>query len=90
MLQSKQLTDEEIKRAEDQLATCESSDWFWWFGDYNTAESVLAFDQQFRMHLCNLYHLLHLEAPEYLSHGFSSGSQQSSSHSGVMLPGKQD
>ena len=90
VLQEKQLTDEEIKRAEDQLATCESSDWFWWFGDYNPAESVLAFDQQFRMHLCNLYHLLHLEAPEYLSHGFSSGSQQSSSHSGVMLPGKQD
>jgi len=21
-----------------QLARCESSDWFWWFGDYNPAE----------------------------------------------------
>ena len=23
-----------------QLALCESSDWFWWFGDYNPADAV--------------------------------------------------
>ncbi len=88
VIENNTLDKEEVKRAKKQLATCESSDWFWWFGDYNPAESVKAFDQQFRMHLCNLYHLLHHEAPEYLSHGFSSGSQ--SSQGGVMLPGKQD
>jgi len=31
-----------------QLAQCESSDWFWWFGDYNPAESVSQFDRLFR------------------------------------------
>ncbi len=25
-------------RAERQLAVCEGSDWFWWFGDYNPAQ----------------------------------------------------
>ena len=83
------LDQHEIERAEMQLATCESSDWFWWFGDYNPAESVRAFDKQYRLHLSNLYLSLHRNPPEYLSHGFSSGSEDSR-QSGVMLPGKQN
>jgi alpha-amylase/alpha-mannosidase (GH57 family) len=83
------LNDHEIERAEMQLATCESSDWFWWFGDYNPAESVRAFDKQYRLHLSNLYLSLHRNPPEYLSRGFSSGSEESR-QSGVMLPGKQN
>ena len=27
----------EARAAGRQLALCESSDWFWWFGDYNPA-----------------------------------------------------
>ena len=34
-----------------QLALCESSDWFWWFGDYNPAQAVSQFDQLFRRQL---------------------------------------
>ncbi|MDQ1363837.1 MAG: hypothetical protein QG652_1699 [Pseudomonadota bacterium] len=80
---------EGIKRkAEKQLAICEGSDWFWWFGDYNSAETVSAFDEQFRMHLSNLYSLLGLEPPQYLSHAFSHGSG-TPAMGGVMLPGKQ-
>jgi hypothetical protein len=30
-------------RRERQLAVCEGSDWFWWFGDYNPADSVSGF-----------------------------------------------
>ncbi|HEX5636484.1 MAG TPA: glycoside hydrolase family 57 protein [Gammaproteobacteria bacterium] len=74
-------------KAEKQLAICEGSDWFWWFGDYNAAESVSAFDEQYRMHLSNLYSLLAVEPPQYLSHSFSHGSVTSAS-TGVMLPGK--
>ena len=83
------LSAEEIDQATIQLATCESSDWFWWFGDYNSADSVKAFDQQYRLHLRNLYRLLRQAVPDYLFHGFSSGSIHPS-RSGVMLPGKQD
>jgi alpha-amylase/alpha-mannosidase (GH57 family) len=81
------LSSEEIQKAEMQLATCESSDWFWWFGDYNSAESVAAFDEQYRLHLANLYQLLNLEPPDYLSQVFSFGSGEPAM-GGVMLPGQ--
>ena len=81
------LSDEELGLAEMQLATCESSDWFWWFGEYNSAESVVAFDEQYRMHLSNLYQLLNVEPPEYLSRAFSFGSGDPVM-GGVMLPGQ--
>jgi hypothetical protein len=50
---------------------------------------VRAFDKQYRLHLSNLYLSLHRNPPEYLSRGFSSGSEESR-QSGVMLPGKQN
>ena len=31
-----------------RLAVCESSDWFWWLGDYNSPQSVACFDKLFR------------------------------------------
>jgi len=57
-----------------QLALCESSDWFWWFGDYNPAEAVSQFDQLFRRQLQNLYQLLGRAAPDALSRPISQGS----------------
>ncbi len=81
------LTDEELQLAEIQLATCESSDWFWWFGEYNAAESVAAFDEQYRLHLSNLYQLLHVDPPEYLAREFSFGSA-GNTPGGTMLPGQ--
>jgi alpha-amylase/alpha-mannosidase (GH57 family) len=57
-----------------QLALCESSDWFWWFGDYNPAEAVGQFDQLYRRQLQNLYKLLGRAAPEALSRPISTGS----------------
>ena len=82
-----ELSDEELILAEMQMATCESSDWFWWFGEYNSAESVTAFDEQYRLHLSNLYQLLKVEPPEYLVKAFSFGSGDPAM-GGTMLPGK--
>jgi len=56
-----------------QLAICEGSDWFWWFGDYNSAESVSDFERLFRMHLSNLYQMLGEEIPQVLSEVVSHG-----------------
>lgn len=56
-----------------QLAICEGSDWFWWFGDYNAEESVSDFERLFRMHLSNLYHMLGEEIPQILSEVISHG-----------------
>jgi len=77
------LSAEEIAAAERQLAICEGSDWFWWFGDYNPSITVNQFDQLFRMHLANLYQILHVEAPSYLSEIISRGGGQPS-RGGVM------
>lgn len=67
------LSKEEIKQAVYQLSICEGSDWFWWFGDYNSAETVSDFEKLFRQNLTNLYKLLHKTPPEYLSTTFTFG-----------------
>ncbi len=77
------LSPEEIEAAEKQLAICEGSDWFWWFGDYNPSTTVNQFDQLYRMHLANLYQMLHVEAPPYLAEVISRGGGQPS-RGGVM------
>jgi len=87
VMQSNVLSVQDSQAAEMQLATCESSDWFWWFGEYNSSESVAAFDEQYRLHLSNLYQLLKVTPPEYLSHAFSFGTG-APEMGGVMLPGQ--
>lgn len=73
VMQSQRLTKKEKEAANRQLASCESSDWFWWFGDYNSPTSVESFDQLFRKNLTNLYKLLKIPVPanvfEPISHG---------------------
>jgi alpha-amylase/alpha-mannosidase (GH57 family) len=66
-----------------QLALCESSDWFWWFGDYNPQEAVSQFDRLYRRQLVNLYRLLGLTPPEALSQPISFG-RGAPEHGGVM------
>lgn len=89
VIQEERLSAEEHRLAEMQLATCESSDWFWWFGEYNSAESVSSFDEQYRLHLGNLYQLLKAEPPDYLSVAFSFGTGHPAM-GGAMLPGKHE
>jgi len=63
----------ELARAEQQLAACEASDWFWWFGDYNPAAAVRDFDELFRHQLTSLYRALKLEPPLALAEPISAG-----------------
>ncbi len=67
------LKGKRLKEAERQLAICEGSDWFWWMGDYNPAESVQNFDRLYRVHLANLYRLIGEAAPEHLTDIISHG-----------------
>jgi alpha-amylase/alpha-mannosidase (GH57 family) len=69
--------------AEQQLALCESSDWFWWFGDYNPADAVAQFDELFRRQLLNLYRILKLAPPQELSQPISVG-HGAPEHGGTM------
>jgi alpha-amylase/alpha-mannosidase (GH57 family) len=67
------LSADEQHAAEQQLCSCESSDWFWWFGDYNPALSVASFDRLYRHNLRELYRLIKLPAPHNLSEPVSLG-----------------
>ncbi|HLF95555.1 MAG TPA: glycoside hydrolase family 57 protein [Methylococcaceae bacterium] len=70
---SGRLSAEQRREADMQLAVCEGSDWFWWFGDYNPEEIVSDFERQFRLNLANLYLLLGEEPPHTLAEVFSHG-----------------
>jgi alpha-amylase/alpha-mannosidase (GH57 family) len=67
------LAETERLRAEQQLAACEASDWFWWFGDYNPSAAVRDFDELFRHQLTSLYRSLNLEPPANLLLPISAG-----------------
>jgi len=67
------LSKAEKDAAEKQLSSCESSDWFWWFGDYNPSDAVGSFDRLYRHSLMQLYRLLKLPVPENLNLPISQG-----------------
>ena len=67
------LSESAVAAAERQLALCESSDWFWWFGDYNPVDAVSSFDQLYRRQLLTLYRMLGVEPPANLSLPVSVG-----------------
>jgi len=83
------LSGEALRIAEMQLAICEGSDWFWWFGDYNPAATVQDFDRLYRLQLASLYQKIGREPPEYLTHAFSfGGSGEGVRRGGVMRQGQ--
>ena len=67
------LSKKVLLQLEDQLAICEGSDWFWWFGDYNPSGSVHDFDDLFRIQLKKLYSLIDIPPPDHLDHPISLG-----------------
>ena len=88
-LDSGKLNDKQLVMAERQMAICEGSDWFWWFGDYNPASTVSDFERLFRLQLANLYQLIGTEPPEYLSQVFAHGCG-APTQGGVMRQGKKE
>jgi len=74
VIASGRLDAAQIAAVETQLAICESSDWFWWFGDYNPSAAVASFDSLYRRNLARLYGLLQLQAPALLETPICAGS----------------
>ena len=74
VIASDRLNEEEREKASIQLARCEGSDWFWWFGDYNPGDTVSDFERLYRLQLTYLYRLLRETPPAYLSEIFAHGS----------------
>jgi alpha-amylase/alpha-mannosidase (GH57 family) len=86
---SGRLTAEQLAAAERQLAICEGSDWFWWFGDYNPEATVSDFDRLFRLHLSSLYQILGEPPPEYLAEVIARGGGRPL-HGGTMRASSQE
>ena len=83
---SRRITAKDRIDLERQLAICEGSDWFWWFGDHNPADSVSDFDRLYRQQLTNLYQMLGEEAPPTLDQPISIGGGNAE-NSGTMRRG---
>jgi alpha-amylase/alpha-mannosidase (GH57 family) len=81
------LDSDKKEACERQLAICEGSDWFWWFGDYNASDSVKSFDQLYRRNLINLYELLGQTVPKNLYKEISQGGGHSE-NAGTMRRGQ--
>ena len=64
---SKNPTHPNIDNARNEIYIAEGSDWFWWFGEPNNSGQDHIFDYLFREHLKNVYKLLDIEIPDYLS-----------------------
>lgn len=89
VMASGMLSEKAKKACEHQLAVCEGSDWFWWFGDYNPTGSVESFDRLYRLNLSNLYRLLGLDVPAALSIPISHGGGHPAA-GGTMRRGHED
>lgn len=77
------LRGDAYRRAEAHLKVCEGSDWFWWFGDYNPAQTVSDFDRLFRAHLSDLYAMIGVAAPAEVEAVIGVG-KGSPKHGGAM------
>ncbi len=81
------LQGDRLRRAEHQLAICEGSDWFWWFGDDNLPSVVSEFERLYRLQLTSLYQLIGETPPDELSRVFTRGGGDGS-RGGAMRAGR--
>ncbi|HFE39568.1 MAG TPA: glycoside hydrolase [Gammaproteobacteria bacterium] len=88
VMENNPFDEKTTKKIKQQLAICEGSDWFWWFGDYNPSDSVKDFDVLYRKHLRELYHLLEQPVPEVLNQVISQGGGDPAA-GGVMRQGSE-
>jgi alpha-amylase/alpha-mannosidase (GH57 family) len=57
---------EKVQKAFQELMIAEGSDWFWWFGDDHHTSNAAEFDELFRSHVKNVYHILDRPYPPVL------------------------
>ena len=65
--ENKSITDEEKRKAFEELYIAEGSDWFWWYGDDHFSGMDDEFDNLFRIHLKNIYKYIKRDFPEFLN-----------------------
>ncbi len=63
----KKLLKEKLELAHREILIAQGSDWYWWYGEPNESKSDGIFDFLFRTHLMNVYEILELDVPQYLT-----------------------
>jgi alpha-amylase/alpha-mannosidase (GH57 family) len=63
---SKNVPADRLAGAWEELYMAEGSDWCWWYGDDHTSGNDEVFDELYRRHLMNVYHLIGEKVPESL------------------------
>ncbi len=63
VLKQESFSEEILKQALKQIYVLEGSDWFWWFDDLDGE-----FDELFRLHLRNFYHIIGKKIPKELQY----------------------
>ena len=61
-------TETQRKLAFEEILVAEGSDWNWWYGPEHHSANDRDFDELYRKHLANVYHILGGVPPDYLSH----------------------
>ncbi len=64
--------EEILFEAKREILIAQGSDWYWWYGEPNESKNDDVFDFLFRSHLSNVYEILGLDVPEYLSRPLAS------------------
>jgi len=62
----KDLPEETLRSAWEEIYIAEGSDWFWWYGDDFSSDNDEEFDRLFRTHLSQVHLLLKSPVPDYL------------------------
>ena len=65
-------TDAPLAGAREEVLIAEGSDWFWWYGDDHSSAHDLEFDDLFRRHVRNAYHLMQKPVPTSCSSATSA------------------
>jgi len=68
-----------VERAREELLAAEGSDWFWWYGADQTSPLEGSFDEIYRGTLANVYAIMGVDAPAFLSESILSAPRGASS-----------
>jgi alpha-amylase/alpha-mannosidase (GH57 family) len=63
----KNVSEERLQRAREEILIAEGSDWNWWYGPEHETANAAEFDQIYREHLANVYRALGITTPPELS-----------------------
>lgn len=62
-----EISEDATQKAWREIYIAEGSDWFWWYGEPNHSGQDDLFDEQFRLHLGNVYRILGTDIPKILT-----------------------